>query len=90
MGIVNQIKLIGETIIDQNIVEMVLQNLLNKYDMIITTILDSKDFTNFSVEQLTASLLAHEIRLKLAYDSMEQAFKVQLSVVSPNFHFFPQ
>ena len=47
--------------------------------MIVTAILESKDFKSFSVEELTASLLAHETRLNLTEDSMEQAFKAHLS-----------
>lgn len=48
--------------------------------MVVTTILESKDLTTFSVEQLIGSLLSHEIRLNLTEDSMEQAFKAQLSL----------
>jgi len=47
--------------------------------MVVTTILESKDLTTFSVEQLIGSLLTHETRLNLIKDSMEQAFKAQLS-----------
>lgn len=46
--------------------------------MIVTTIVESKDFKTFSVEQLTRSLLAHETRLNLVEDSMKQAFEAQL------------
>lgn len=73
-------KLIGETITDQNILERILQILPKKYDMLIKTILESKDLTTFLVEQLTRSLLAHETRQNLAEDSMEQDFKAQLSL----------
>ena len=47
MGVVNQIKLIGETIRDQKIVEKLLRSVPKKYDMIVTTILESKYFTSF-------------------------------------------
>jgi len=50
VGIVNQIKLISETILDEKIVQKVLQSLHKKYDMIVTTILESKYLTTFLVE----------------------------------------
>ena len=75
MGIFSEIKLIGETITDQKIVEKVHQNLPKKYCIIVKVILVSKYFTVFSVEWLIGSLLGHDTRLNLAKDSMEQAFK---------------
>lgn len=47
MGIVNQTKLIGETITYHKIVEKVRRSLPNKYDMIVTVIFESKEFTTF-------------------------------------------
>eukprot|EP00253_Pinus_taeda_P004164 PITA_04164 len=64
---------------DEKIVQKVFQSMPKKYDVIVTAILESKDLTTFSIEQLIGSLLAHETRLILTEDSMEQAFKAQLS-----------
>lgn len=50
VGIVNEIKLISETISDEKIVQKVLQSLPKKYDIIVTTFLESKDLTTFLVE----------------------------------------
>jgi hypothetical protein len=52
MRIVNQIRLIGESIPDQRIVEKVLKSLQNKFEMVATSILESKDLTKFSTDEL--------------------------------------
>jgi hypothetical protein len=60
MGIVNQIRLIGGDIPDQRIFEKFLRSLLKKFDMVVTTIVESKDLSNFSTDELMGSLLTHE------------------------------
>jgi hypothetical protein len=79
MGILNQIRLISESIPDQNIVEKVLKSLPKKFEMVVTSILKSNDLSNFSTDELMGSLLSHEIRLHLEYESIENSFKTQLS-----------
>jgi hypothetical protein len=78
MGILNQIRLTGEAIPDQCIVEKVLRSLTNKFKMVITTILESKDLSCFSIDELISSLLTHETRLHLIDESIANAFKNQL------------
>jgi hypothetical protein len=65
MGIVNQIRLTGEAIPDQCIVEKVLRSLPKKFKMVVTTILESKDLSRFSTDELIGSLVTHETRLHL-------------------------
>ena len=65
MGIVNQIRLTGETITDQCIVEKILRSLPKKFEMVVTTILESKDLSRFSTDELIGSLVTHETRLHL-------------------------
>jgi hypothetical protein len=79
MGIVNQIRLTSEAILDQRIVEKVLRSLPNKFEMVITTILESKDLSRFSTDELIGSLLTHETRLHLTNESITNAFKTQFS-----------
>jgi hypothetical protein len=74
MGIVNQIILTGEEILDQIIVEKVLRSLPKKFEMVVTAILESKDLSNFSTDELMGSLLTHETRLHLEDDSIANAF----------------
>jgi hypothetical protein len=77
MGIVNQIRLTGETITDQCIVEKILRSLPKKFEMVVTTILESKDLSCFSTDELIGSLVTHETRLHLIDESIANAFKTQ-------------
>jgi len=70
MGIVNQIKIIGETISDQKFVDKILRSIPKKYVMIVTAIMESKYFTTLWVEQFIRRLLTHETRLNMVEDSM--------------------
>lgn len=79
MVIVNQIRLTGEAILDQRIVEKVLRSLPKKFEMVVTVILESNDLSNFSVDELMGSLLSHDCRLNLEDESMAHAFKSQFS-----------
>jgi hypothetical protein len=79
MGIVNQIRLIGESITDQRIVEKVLKSLPKKFETVVTKILESKDMSLFSTDELTGSLVTHETRLHLIDESISNAFKIQFS-----------
>jgi hypothetical protein len=79
MGIVNQIRLTSEDIPDQIIVEKVLKILPNKYEMVVAAILESKDLSNFSIDELMGSLLTHETRIRLEDESIANAFKTQFS-----------
>jgi hypothetical protein len=79
MGIVNQIRLTGEAITDQRIVEKVLRSLPKKFEMVVTTILESKDLSRFSTDELIGSLVTHETRLHLTDESISNAFKTQFS-----------
>jgi hypothetical protein len=79
MGIVNQIRLTGETITDQRIVEKILRSLPKKFEMVVTTILESKDLSSFSTDELIGSLVTHETKLHLTDESISNAFKTQFS-----------
>eukprot|EP00253_Pinus_taeda_P036444 PITA_36444 len=70
----------GETIEERRIVEKILTVLPSKFDAIVTTIEETKDLSNFSVDELHASLITHEQRLSRNQNSsLEQAFKTQMS-----------
>jgi hypothetical protein len=79
MGIVNQIRLIGEAITDQRIVEKILRSLPRKFEMVVTAILESKDLSSFSTDELIGSLVTHETRRHLTDESISNAFKTQFS-----------
>ena len=52
----------------------------SKFDVIVTTIEETKDLSNFSVDELHASLITHEQRLSSnEKSSLEKAFNTQMS-----------
>jgi hypothetical protein len=77
MGIVNQINLTGEDILDQRIIYKFLRSLPIKFKMFVTSILESKDLSNFSTDEVIGSLLTHETILHLEDESIDNDFKTQ-------------
>eukprot|EP00253_Pinus_taeda_P036044 PITA_36044 len=70
----------GEVLEERRIVEKLLRVLPSKFDVIVNTIEETKDLSNFSVDELHASLRTHEQRLsRNENSSLEQAFKTQMS-----------
>jgi hypothetical protein len=51
-----------------------------KFKMIVIVLLESKDLTNFSIEELTGSLLSHEERMTLDLGTLENAFQTKVSM----------
>eukprot|EP00253_Pinus_taeda_P014181 PITA_14181 len=80
IGLVTQIRTHGEILEERRIVEKLLRILPSKFDVIVTTIKETKDLSNFSVDDLHASMITHEQRLsRNEKSSLEQAFKNQMS-----------
>ena len=80
IGVITQMRTHGETIEDRRIVEKILRVLPSRFDAIVTTIEETKDLSNYSVDELHASLITHEQRLSRNQNSsLEQAFKTQMS-----------
>lgn len=75
MRIVNQLRINGEKIEDQIVVEKVLRSLPKVNQMVVTTILEWKYLTILSVEELIGSLMSHEARLNLDDPPLEHALK---------------
>eukprot|EP00253_Pinus_taeda_P009201 PITA_09201 len=79
IGLVTQIRTHGEILEERRIVEKLLRILPSKFDVIVTTIKETKDLSNFSVDDLHASLITHDQRLsRNEKSSLEQAFKNQM------------
>eukprot|EP00253_Pinus_taeda_P022060 PITA_22060 len=80
IGLVTQMRTHGKVLEERRIVEKLLRVLPSKFDVIVTTIEETKDLSNFSVDELHASLITHEQRLsRNENSSLEQAFKTQMS-----------
>lgn len=63
LSVTNQMKSCGEQLTNLMIVEKVMRTLTPRFDHIVVAIEESKDMAEIKVEELQASLEAHEIRL---------------------------
>jgi hypothetical protein len=81
--VVNQMRSLGENIIDLRVVEKILVSLTRKYDSIVAAIEQSKDLTTMSVAKLIGFLKTHDKRLNsYEEDSIESAFQSKLNIRS--------
>ena len=72
--------LFRSTIEEIRIVEKVLRSLPSRFDVIVTTIKETKYLLSFTVDELHASLMTDEHRLSRTEDSsLEHAFKTKMS-----------
>ena len=63
IGLVTQMISHGETIEERRIMEKILRSLPSRFDVIVMTIEETKDLSLFNIDELHASLIAHEQRL---------------------------
>jgi hypothetical protein len=74
IGLINQIKSHRETIEDRKVVEKLLRSLPLKFDSLVVTLEENKDMSQFSLDEMQASLINHEHRLNRSNMSLENAF----------------
>jgi hypothetical protein len=74
IGLINQIKSHGETIEHKKVVEKVLRSLLPKFDTIFVTLEESKELSQFSLDELEDSLINHEHILNSSSISLHNEF----------------
>ncbi|XP_057826189.1 uncharacterized protein LOC131037941 [Cryptomeria japonica] len=81
IGLVNQIKTHGENLEERRVVENILRSLPTRFESIVVAIEETKNISQFSVDELHASLISHEHRLSRSTNSnLEHAFKTQVSI----------
>eukprot|EP00253_Pinus_taeda_P016482 PITA_16482 len=77
--LITQIRSHGEILEERRIVEKILRSLPSRFEAIVVAIEETKDLSQFTVDELGASLMSHEHRLSRGTDSsFEQAFKTQM------------
>lgn len=80
MNVVNQIRMNGDEIIDQKVVEKILRSFPPKFDNIVVAIEESKDLTTLCIDEVFGSLYNRKDRLnKHNGNSLECAFKTQMT-----------
>jgi gag-polypeptide of LTR copia-type/Integrase core domain/GAG-pre-integrase domain len=71
-GVVNQIRGLGEEILEKTIVAKVLRSLLTKFDHVVAAIEESKDLETYTFDELMGSLQTHEARLSRSEERVEE------------------
>lgn len=80
MNVFTLIRVNGDELPDQKVVENILRSFPNKFDNIVVSIEESKDLSQFSIDELFGLLLSHEYRLNKNNNvSLENAFKSQMT-----------
>ena len=80
IGFVTQIRSHGETLDERRIVEKFFRSIIPIFDAIIVAVDKTKDLSQFSLDELQASLISHEHRLNRGTkSSLENAFKTKIS-----------
>eukprot|EP00253_Pinus_taeda_P018805 PITA_18805 len=70
----------GDILEERRIVEKILRCLPSWFEAVVVAIEETKDLSQFTVDELSVSLMSHEHRLSRGtYSSFEQAFKTQMS-----------
>lgn len=77
IGLVNQIRSHGETLEDRRVVEKILRSFPTKFELIVVSMIEeTNNLSQFSIDELHASLISHEHRLSRSTNtSFEHAFK---------------
>ena len=62
--VVNHLKVNGELVKDQRVVEKILWSITQKYESIVVAIEESKDLSTMPIEGLVGSLQSYKLRMK--------------------------
>ena len=80
LGIVTQFQTYGKTLEEKVVVQNIIRCLPKKFAMVVTTIEEAKDLSQFTLEEWIESLLSHESRLNQEEDSLTSGFNTQASL----------
>ena len=81
MFVVNQLKIYGEDVKDQAMIEKLLRSLSTKFDVVVAAIEEAKDLEKLTINELMGSLLSHEARIDRNKDStLETTFQSEVYI----------
>ena len=75
--IVTQFQTYGKPLEHKVFVHKIIRCLTKKFTMVVTAIEETKDLSQFTLEELTGSLLSHEARLNKEEESLTNSFNTQ-------------
>ena len=80
-NLINMMKVYGEDILNNKIVDKILQTLPMKFDHVVTTIIESHDTNTMTIEKLYGSIESHVSRiLEKTKKENEEALKSQVNL----------
>ena len=74
IGLINQLNSHGENIKEKRVVENFLRSLPQIFESLVVTLEENKDPSQFTIDELQASLINHEHRMSRTNTSLEGAF----------------
>lgn len=84
MTIANKMRIHGDKMEDVTIVEKILRSMTTKYNFVVCSIEESKDFDSLTIDELQSSFLAHENKIS-NQNKEEQALKASTYSNTSNF-----
>ena len=70
--LVSHMRTYGESLSNEIVVSKVLRSLTSEFDHVVAAIEESKDLSQYSLDELMGSLLAHEVRINRPSDKAEE------------------
>ena len=80
VGLINQLKYHGETIIDQRVVEIFFRSIPPRFESLVVSLEENKDMTVFTIDELQVSRINHEHKINRTNTLSEGAFATQSSI----------
>ena len=66
LDVVYQVRTLGDTLTEQAVVSKILRSLTPKFNHVVSSIIEARDLTTLSVDELSGSLKGHEGILNLS------------------------
>ncbi|XP_039130885.1 uncharacterized protein LOC120267277 [Dioscorea cayenensis subsp. rotundata] len=87
LTLAHHIRTLGEDLPDQSVVGKILRSLTPKFRHVVSSIIEAKDLTTLTVDELSGSLKGHEGRLDMENDQVEvKAFHIKGEASSSSYN----
>ena len=80
LGIITQFQTYGEPLEQKVVVQKILRCLTEEFYMVVIAIEEANYMSQFTLKELTGSLLSHESRLNQEEESLTNSFSIQASL----------
>ena len=84
LDVVYQVRTLGDTLTEQAVVSKILRSLTPKFNHVVSSIIEARNLTTLSVDELSGSLEGHESILNLSENQVEEkAFQIRFETAAP-------